>query len=202
MNAQSRPKQPNLQLGKGSLPGAKPRAMIDATKPTPSLLLGRMREATPLVQCITNYVAMNFTANVLLAAGASPAMVHAPEEAGEFAANAGALTVNIATLSPDWIKGMTVTAQSAHQAAVPLGTRSGRAFCDSVSTADRCRPARPATDRDSWQRLRDHRAWRRISASSSSDLCSSPTKSSTLGSDKAGKASRPLDRYVVSARDT
>lgn len=78
-----------------------------------------MREATPLVQCITNYVAMNFAANALLAAGASPAMVHAPEESGEFATNVGALTVNIGTLSPDWIKGMTVAAQSAHQAAVP-----------------------------------------------------------------------------------
>ena len=38
-------------------------------------LYQRLREQTPLVQCITNYVAMNMTANVLLAAGASPAML-------------------------------------------------------------------------------------------------------------------------------
>lgn len=93
--------------------------MIDDTKPTPSLLLANMREATPLVQCITNYLAMNFAANVLLAAGASPAMVHAPEESGEFAANAGALIVNIGTLSSGWIRGMKVAAQSANQAATP-----------------------------------------------------------------------------------
>ncbi|MBL9058749.1 MAG: hydroxyethylthiazole kinase, partial [Mangrovicoccus sp.] len=56
-----------------------------------------MRAASPLVQCITNYVAMNFAANVLLATGASPAMVHSPEESGQFAVVAGALTVNIGT---------------------------------------------------------------------------------------------------------
>lgn len=72
----------------------------------PGNLLREMREAAPLVQCITNYVAMNIAANVLLAAGASPAMVHAEEEAGEFAGFAGALTVNIGTASPQWIAGM------------------------------------------------------------------------------------------------
>ena len=35
-----------------------------------------MRAAQPLVQCITNYVSMDLMANTLLAAGASPAMVH------------------------------------------------------------------------------------------------------------------------------
>lgn len=73
---------------------------------TPGTLLTDMRDTAPLVQCITNYVAMNVAANVLLAAGASPAMVHATEEAGEFAGFAGALTVNIGTLSPDWVAGM------------------------------------------------------------------------------------------------
>lgn len=66
----------------------------------PSHLFARVRATAPLVQCITNYVAMNIAANVLLAAGASPAMIHAEEEAGAFAAMAGALTVNIGTLSP------------------------------------------------------------------------------------------------------
>ncbi|GEO83684.1 MULTISPECIES: hydroxyethylthiazole kinase [Alphaproteobacteria] len=69
-------------------------------------LLDEMRATAPLVQCITNYVAMNIAANVLLAAGGSPAMVHAQEEAGEFAGFAGALTVNIGTLSPTWVDGM------------------------------------------------------------------------------------------------
>lgn len=82
-------------------------------------LLAEMRQASPLVQCITNYVAMNIAANVLLAAGASPAMVHAEREAGEFARIAGALTVNIGTLSPDWVAGMRGAADGANQAGKP-----------------------------------------------------------------------------------
>ena len=53
--------------------------------------LAQMRAQAPLVQNITNYVAMNVMANAMLAAGASPAMVHAEEEAPEFAAIAAAL---------------------------------------------------------------------------------------------------------------
>lgn len=82
-------------------------------------LLEALRRQPPLVQCITNYVAMNVAANVLLAAGASPAMVHAEAEAGEFAAIAGALTVNIGTLSPGWIGGMREAARAAGAAGKP-----------------------------------------------------------------------------------
>lgn len=65
-----------------------------------------LRATRPLVQNITNYVAMTISANVLLALGASPAMVHAPEESAEFAAISNALVVNIGTLSPPWVEGM------------------------------------------------------------------------------------------------
>lgn len=68
--------------------------------------LQRMREAPPLVHCITNYVAMNVMANVLLAAGAAPAMVHAREEVAEFARLAQCLSVNIGTLDPAWAEAM------------------------------------------------------------------------------------------------
>lgn len=81
--------------------------------------LVRMRATAPLVQCITNYVAMNFAANVVIAAGGAPAMVHATEEAGEFAALASALTVNIGTLSPPWVEGMRAAAAGARAAGVP-----------------------------------------------------------------------------------
>ena len=64
--------------------------------------LHQMRATAPLVHNITNFVAMNVMANVLLAVGASPAMVHAREEAAEFAALAQALTVNIGTPDPAW----------------------------------------------------------------------------------------------------
>lgn len=81
--------------------------------------LAAMRQGAPLVHCITNYVAMNISANVVLAAGASPAMIHTPEESGEFAAIAGALTVNIGTLSPHWVEGMMAAAKSAAVAGKP-----------------------------------------------------------------------------------
>lgn len=68
--------------------------------------LAQMRSTAPLVQNITNYVAMNVMANVMLAAGASPAMVHAREEAAEFAGVAHALSVNIGTLDPEWVAAM------------------------------------------------------------------------------------------------
>ncbi|WP_349959747.1 hydroxyethylthiazole kinase [Rhizobium sp. ZPR3] len=82
-------------------------------------LLYTMRAKPPLVQCITNFVAMNIAANVMLAAGASPAMVHAEEEAGEFAAISGALTINIGTLSSGWLAGMLAAARSANNAGKP-----------------------------------------------------------------------------------
>ncbi|WP_235216928.1 hydroxyethylthiazole kinase [Archangium violaceum] len=81
--------------------------------------LKAVRERSPLVHNITNYVVMNNTANALLAVGASPAMVHAREEVAEFAAISQALVVNIGTLSPDWVEGMRLAIQSARQSRVP-----------------------------------------------------------------------------------
>lgn len=81
--------------------------------------LADMREAAPLVHCITNYVAMNYAANVLLAAGASPAMVHAAEESEEFAGIASALTVNIGTISPPWVAGIARAVDGAETAKRP-----------------------------------------------------------------------------------
>src|SRR5699024_11868780 len=78
-----------------------------------------VRAQSPLVQCITNYVSMDITANVLNAAGASPAMVHDVEEAGEFAALASAVVINIGTPSPPWVDGMRAAARSAADAGTP-----------------------------------------------------------------------------------
>lgn len=91
--------------------------MQDQTSPGEAL--NAMRAQTPLVQCITNFVAMNIAANVLLAVGASPAMVHAEEEAGEFARIAGALTINIGTISSAWMKGMRAAAEAANESGKP-----------------------------------------------------------------------------------
>lgn len=81
--------------------------------------LAALRAQPPLVQCITNFVAMNFAANAVLALGAAPAMVHTPEESGDFAAISGALTINIGTLSPPWVDGMTVAIKAAQVSNTP-----------------------------------------------------------------------------------
>ncbi|MDP1109083.1 hydroxyethylthiazole kinase, partial [Klebsiella pneumoniae] len=56
---------------------------------------------SPLVHCMTNDVVQTFTAKVLLAVGASPAMVIDPREAAQFAAIAGALLSNVGSLSEE-----------------------------------------------------------------------------------------------------
>ncbi|MEM9229199.1 MAG: hydroxyethylthiazole kinase [Pseudomonadota bacterium] len=86
---------------------------------TPNDAFAVLRAQAPLVHCITNYVAMNIAANVVLAAGASPAMIHAEEEVADFAPIAAALTVNIGTLSPPWARAMEAATRAARGSAVP-----------------------------------------------------------------------------------
>src|SRR5450759_2928757 len=76
--------------------------------------LARIRERTPLVHNITNFVVMNDTANVLLALGASPVMAHALEEVREMVTYAGALVLNIGTLEERWIEAMLVAGEEAN----------------------------------------------------------------------------------------
>lgn len=85
----------------------------------PQNLLNTLRDQKPLVHCITNYVAMNVAANVVLAAGASPAMVHAEEEVAQFTPMCGALTINIGTLSAPWVDSMRRAARAANDADIP-----------------------------------------------------------------------------------
>lgn len=61
--------------------------------------LHHFRTRSPLTHCMTNDVVQTFTANVLLALGASPAMVIEAEEAEQFAAVADALLINVGTLT-------------------------------------------------------------------------------------------------------
>ncbi|MGO9750486.1 MAG: hydroxyethylthiazole kinase [Solirubrobacteraceae bacterium] len=81
--------------------------------------LQRLRERSPLTHCITNIVVTGFTANALLAIGASPAMVIAAEESADFAAVADALLINVGTVTSSDVEGMTVAARSAQAAGTP-----------------------------------------------------------------------------------
>ena len=63
---------------------------------------------------------MNYTANALLACGASPVMAHAKEEVEEMVSFAGALVLNIGTLTPYWIESMLKAGKKANAAGVPI----------------------------------------------------------------------------------
>jgi hydroxyethylthiazole kinase len=87
---------------------------------TPGVSLRRIRERRPLVHQITNYVVMNETANATLALGALPVMAHAREEVEQMASVAGALVINIGTLSPAWVEAMLLAGRAANSAGVPV----------------------------------------------------------------------------------
>ena len=83
-------------------------------------LLEELREKRPLVHNITNYVVMNFTANTLLAMGASPVMAHAVDEVEEMVSLAEALVINIGTLSKQWIESMFTAGKRANEIGLPV----------------------------------------------------------------------------------
>jgi hydroxyethylthiazole kinase len=86
----------------------------------PGTTLGVIRERRPLVHNITNYVVMNETANAILALGALPVMAHAKEEVREMVGLAGALVLNIGTLSEDWIEAMILAGEAANEGGIPV----------------------------------------------------------------------------------
>ncbi|SDI50400.1 hydroxyethylthiazole kinase [Pseudomonas panipatensis] len=78
-----------------------------------------LRQRRPLVQCLSNVVSANFMANVLLAAGASPAMVDNPEEAADFARVADAVLVNLGTPTSAQVEAMRMAVAAAVDAGRP-----------------------------------------------------------------------------------
>ncbi|MCU0560590.1 MAG: hydroxyethylthiazole kinase [Desulfobacterales bacterium] len=93
---------------------------MDALARAAAQNLATLRAKTPLVHNITNLVVMNYTANALLAMGASPVMAHALEEVAEMTALAGALVLNIGTLAPEWVESMLKAGQKALQLGIPV----------------------------------------------------------------------------------
>ncbi len=101
-----------------------------------------VREKKPLIHNITNFVVMNYTANALLAMGASPVMAHARNEVEDMVSFAGALVLNIGTLTDEWIEsmikaGIKASAQGTPiildpvgSGATPLRTTSARRIID------------------------------------------------------------------------
>lgn len=80
----------------------------------------KVREQRPLVHHITNTVTINDCANITLCAGAAPVMAAAPEEVEEMVGIAGALVLNIGTLSTDQVASMLRAGRWANELGIPI----------------------------------------------------------------------------------
>jgi hydroxyethylthiazole kinase len=79
----------------------------------------RVRERAPRVHCITNSVAQQYTANMLLAAGAVPSMTISAEEIGAFVVGADALLVNLGTFDRERRSAIEVAVKTAAEKELP-----------------------------------------------------------------------------------
>lgn len=148
-----------------------------------------LREKSPLVHNITNYVAMNFTANALLAAGASPVMAHAVEEMKDMTSIAGALMINIGTLDAQWIEGMLAAGRAMHE-------RGGVIVLDPVGAG-----ATPYRTQTAWQIIEEcHPTIIRGNGSEIMALVNADVKSK--GVDSSASSSDALQSAKVLAKRT
>jgi hydroxyethylthiazole kinase len=82
-------------------------------------VLARIRERAPRIHCITNSVAQQYTANMLLAAGAVPSMTISADEIGAFVAGADALLVNLGTSDRERKSAIEVAVKTAAEKELP-----------------------------------------------------------------------------------
>jgi hydroxyethylthiazole kinase len=83
-------------------------------------VLARLRRQQPLIHHITNQVVMNDTANVTLHLGALPVMAYAAEEVAEMVGQAGALVLNLGTLTADGVESMRLAGRRANERGIPI----------------------------------------------------------------------------------
>lgn len=79
----------------------------------------QLKTLQPLVHCITNQVAANYVANILLAAGASPAMIDNPFEAESFVKISSALSINLGTPNTEQVEAIKIACQTADLHQIP-----------------------------------------------------------------------------------
>lgn len=82
--------------------------------------LSAVKEKSPLIHHITNYVTVNDCANIVLALGGSPVMADDLKEAAEMVGFASALVLNIGTLNSRTIESMLVAGLRAKELGVPV----------------------------------------------------------------------------------
>lgn len=79
-----------------------------------------IREKKPLIHHITNWVTIYDCAQATRAVGALPVMAHAAEEVEEMTGLAGALVLNIGTLTPKLIESMIKAGKQANKKGIPV----------------------------------------------------------------------------------
>lgn len=85
-----------------------------------SELLFKLREKSPLVHHITNYVTVNDCANITLAIGASPVMADDINEVLDMVSIASSLVLNIGTLNERTVKAMILAGKRANELNIPV----------------------------------------------------------------------------------
>ncbi|WP_342558970.1 hydroxyethylthiazole kinase [Metasolibacillus sp. FSL K6-0083] len=84
------------------------------------MTIGKIRQQHPLIHCITNYVVANFTANGLLAIGASPVMADEVSEVEEMTSISNGLLINIGTLNQSKVPAMLAAGKTANKHGIPV----------------------------------------------------------------------------------
>lgn len=82
--------------------------------------VSRVRDISPLVHCITNYVTVNDCANAILAIGASPIMADDIDEVEDITSISSALVINIGTLNSRTIKSALCAGKKANELNIPV----------------------------------------------------------------------------------
>lgn len=83
-------------------------------------LLRDIRERSPLVHHITNWVTIADCAQMTRCVGALPVMAHMAEEVGDMVAQAGALVLNIGTLDRRVVDSMHIAGETANARGIPV----------------------------------------------------------------------------------
>ncbi len=83
-------------------------------------MLRNVREKSPIIHNITNYVTVNDCANIVLAVGASPIMADDEEEVEEITSICSALNINIGTLNKRTISSMILAGKRANELNHPV----------------------------------------------------------------------------------
>ena len=78
------------------------------------------KSGSPLIHCITNPIAMNQSANAVLALGAKPIMAEHPLEVKEITETAAALLLNFGNISDSRMEAMKLSIQTANKNKIPV----------------------------------------------------------------------------------